>query len=63
MAEEFEPYVWTCGWVLGRPAGFCTTLLGQHWDTLTLCSIHFKPNATLSSTEFEPKSIPYLVQL
>ncbi len=47
----------------GCLAGFCITLLGRHCDTLTLCSTHFEPNATLYSTEFVPKSIPYLVQL
>ncbi len=38
---------------------FCITLLGKHCDTLTLCSTHFVPNATLSSTVFASKSIPY----
>ncbi len=47
----------------GCSAGFCIALLGRHRDTLTLCSTHFTPNPTLSSTEFEPKSIPYLVQM
>ncbi len=41
----------------------CITLLAIFHGTCicsTLCSTHFKPNTTLSSTEFEPKSIPYL---
>ena len=49
----------TLGRILYNPAR--TALC--HPNELTVCSTQFKLNIALSSTEFEPKSIPYLVRL